>query len=380
MEEDYIIDESQVLANVIIDEDYQHYIEEINEKMLTNSTNTRLYNGAKELYDKGQLNLDNILIIMKKYDKYNDIYKLLTTYTPLNQKTMEFSINKLKENLLKRNLRSILTDSFNKLSTQANINDITSDLSYKINKLDTNSEKSDLKANTALSGLFDEIEEYESGKKSRIRTGIRMYDTYTAGGLKSGELTIIAGRPGTGKTTLALNIASNIAKTHKNVYFISLEMSSNQIMSKVLSYESGINSQYIYSGVWNKNDELDKISKGINVINDNYNLTINTSLRFLEDIIPHIKKLKAKNEIDVLIVDYIGLISTKRYNQTTRDKVSQISREFKLLSLDLDIPIILLSQLNREAQTREPSIADLRESGSCEQDIGSIEQKFNKCA
>lgn len=368
MEEEYMINESQVLANMIVDEEYQHYFEEITQNVFKDITNKRLYNNAKDLYEKGQLNLDNVLLMWKKSDKYKVIYTSLTTYIPLNRKTMEFSINKMNDNLTRNNLRSILMDSLNEITSQTSINDITSNLVYKVNKLDTLDQKIDLKANMALMGLFDEIEDIRTGKKSRIRTGIRMLDTYTAGGLKNGELTIIAGRPGTGKTTLALNIACNIAKTDKKVYFICMEMSDNQLMSKVLSYESGVNSQYIYSGKWDDKEEQEKIINATNLINDNYNLTFNTKLRYLEDIIPKVKKLKSQNEIDVLMIDYISLISTKKYNQSTRDKVSQISRELKLLSLELDIPIILLSQLNREAQTREPSIADLRESGSVEQD------------
>lgn len=176
---------------------------------------------------------------------------------------------------------------------------------------------------------------------------------------------------GTGKTTFALDIATNISKKNKKVYYICLEMSDTQIMSKVLSYEANISSQIIFNGIWN-NNEMEKINNAINTLCSNDNLVINTKLRYLEDIISKIKRLKAKGELDVVIIDYMSLICTRQKNQTVRDKVSQISRELKLLSLELDIPIIVLSQLNREAENREPSIADLRESGSVEQDADNI--------
>ena len=367
--EDKLIDEEQIISNIILDNDYQDYFTELEDKYFKLPLVKRLFNNSKKLYLNKQLNFNNILLYYKNNipNEYEDVYKILTTYIPANQKTMKYFIYSLKDIYLKNNLRGILTDSLNSITPNSSINDIITSLNIKVNKLDTLDEKIDLKANMALTGLFDEIEEIKSGKKSKIRTCIREYDALT-GGLKGSEMTIIAGRPGTGKTTFALNLACNIAKNKgKKVYFICLEMSTNQLMSKVLSYESGINSQVIYSGNWN-DLEFKQINNAINIINDNYELTFNTQLRYLEDMLYKIKKLKSKDMVDVVIVDYISLISTKTHNQTVRDKVSQISREFKLLSLELDIPVILLSQLNREAQNREPSIADLRESGSCEQD------------
>lgn len=369
--EDKLIDEEQILSNMILVSDYQDYFEELEDKYFKDILLKRLFNNSKKLYYKKQLNLDNILILYKNNDDYKSVYTILTSFIPINEKTMEFYIDKLKDNYLKNNLRSILTDSLNSITPNSSINDIITNLDYKVNKLDTLDYKIDLKANMALTGLFDEIDEIKSGKKSKIRTCIREYDALT-GGLKGSEMTIIAGRPGTGKTTFALNLACNIAKNKgKKVYFICLEMSTNQLMSKVLSYESGINSQVIHSGNWN-NSEFKNINDAINIINDDYELTFNTQLRYLEDMLYKIKKLKSKDMVDVVIVDYISLISTRTRNQTMRDKVTDITREFKLLSLELDIPIILLSQLNREAQTREPTIADLRESGSAEQNADNI--------
>lgn len=377
--EDTIIDEYQILSNLIVDTSYQEYFNELDDKFFTEPKCKRLFHRAKELFYKQQLNLENVVMLYKDDKDYQLIYKTLYTFIPLNEKSMQFSIDKLKELYSKNNLRNILTNSINSITPNTNVNDVISDLNFKLNKLDTVDEKIDLKANMALTDLFNEIDDIRAGKKSRIRTYVRKYDEMT-GGLKGGEMTIVAGRPGTGKTTFALNMACNIAKKRKingndvkgkKVYFICLEMSTNQLMSKVLSYESGVNSQLIYSGKWDK-DDFNKVNNAVNVINDDYELTFNTDLRYLEDMLTKIKKLKSKDLVDVVIVDYISLISTRVNNQTVRDKVSQISREFKLLSLELDIPIILLSQLNREAQSREPSIADLRESGSVEQDADNI--------
>lgn len=374
--EDIVIDESQILSNIIVIPEYQDYINELEEQFFREPLLKRVFVEAKKLYNKQELNLDNILITFTNSTKDHDrLEKMLYTVLPLNDKSIKFSIDKLKDIYTKNKLRNILTDSLNSITPNASVNDILSNLDYKVNKLDTLDEKIDLKANMALTDLFNEIDDIRAGKKSRIRTYVRKYDEMT-GGLKGGEMTIVAGRPGTGKTTFALNLACNIAKKRKinnhdikgkKVYFICLEMSTNQLMSKVLSYESGVNSQLIYSGKWDK-DDFNKVNNAVNVINDDYELTFNTDLRYLEDMLTKIKKLKSKDLVDVVIVDYISLISTRVSNQTVRDKVSQISREFKLLSLELDIPVILLSQLNREAQSREPSIADLRESGSCEQD------------
>lgn len=377
--EDIIIDEYQILSNIIIIPEYQDYFNELEEKFFKEPLLKRVFVKAKELYHKQQLNLDNVLLTFKDTKDYNKIEKMLYVI-PLNEKSINFCIDKLKENYTKNKLREILTNSINSITPNSNINTLLSDLDYKVNKLDTLDEKIDLKANMALTNLFGEIDEIRAGKKSRIRTCIRKYDEMT-GGLKGGEMTIIAGRPGTGKTTFALNLACNIARKRKvnnqdvlgkKVYFICLEMSTNQLMSKVVSYESGVNSQIIYSGKWNEGNEFEKINNAVNIINDDYELTFNTDLRYLEDMLTKIKKLKSKNLVDVVIVDYISLVQTRTPNQTIRDRVTDITRDFKLLSLELDIPIILLSQLNREAQSREPTIADLRESGSAEQNSDNI--------
>lgn len=368
------INEQQILVNMILVEEYQDYFNELSDKYFNSMILKRLFNNAYELYITKQLNIDNILTKYKNNEEYEEVNNMLVWLNPMSAKTIEYDINLLKENYKKQSLRSLLVNSVNDISKKP-INDVLSDLNYKISKLDVQDKKELKKANMALTELFGEIEDIKENKKIKYPTGIRELDTLT-GGLKGSEMTIIAGRPGTGKTTFALNIACNIARKseispNKNVLYICLEMSTNQLVSKVLSYESYVNSQIIYNGVWNK-EEFSQINKSVNLINDNYKLTFSTKFRYLEDMIYEIKRLKAKDEVDVVIVDYLSLVQVKSKVNSVREKIIKISRDFKLLSLELDIPIILLSQLNRDAQEKEPTIANLSESSSVEMDADNI--------
>lgn len=168
-----------------------------------------------------------------------------------------------------------------------------------------------------------------------------------------------------------MQIGEKIAENKKNVVFISLEMAYTQLIEKMISRRTNINSYKMKMGTIENDIEWQKIADASRIIAD-LPITISTNVRTIQDIEYYAKTLKNQNKIDLMIIDYIQLLRDKDSFQSREQEVADISRRLKLLTLDLNIPIIALCQLNRNANEREPSMADLRESGSLEQDADNI--------
>ena len=204
------------------------------------------------------------------------------------------------------------------------------------------------------------------------------------GGLHKSDLVIIAGRPSMGKTAFATNIAYNISKEKgvnkdkidKNVLFFSLEMSSDQLATRIMSEISQISSEGIRTGNLSKNDfnkiiaASDNLKKLSLFIDDSPALTI-SSIR------TRARRLKRKMGLDLIVIDYLQLISSesRNLNDNRVKEISDITRGLKAIAKDLNIPVVALSQLSRKVEDREdkrPQLADLRESGSIEQDADVV--------
>ena len=226
----------------------------------------------------------------------------------------------------------------------------------------------------------------KDGKVSGLPTGLDALDK-KIGGLNDSDLIIIAGRPAMGKTALATNIASNVAEymTHakeidaksKGVAFFSLEMSADQLASRILSTEAQISGHLMRTGELN-NAEFQKIAdvmRGIEklplYIDDTPGLSINT-------IRTRARRLKRSKGLGLIVIDYIQLIAgsgSKRSEGNRVQELSEISRGLKILAKELNVPVIALSQLNRGVESRDdkrPVMSDLRESGSIEQDADIV--------
>jgi len=189
-------------------------------------------------------------------------------------------------------------------------------------------------------------------------------------GLHNGELTVIGARPGVGKTTFALQLAENIAGKGKNVAYVSLEMSETQMIQKMLSTKTRINSRKIRNGNLN-DEEIQKINEECSNLSElKFNLL--TRINTIQQIEIEARKLKNKNELDLLIIDYLQLVRNAGGFKSREQEVADMSRTLKLMSLELDIPIIALCQLNRNASKDKPTLADIRESGAIEQDADNV--------
>jgi replicative DNA helicase len=225
------------------------------------------------------------------------------------------------------------------------------------------------------------------GGLSGKTTGLEVIDRKTSG-LHNSDLVILAGRPGMGKTSLATNIAFNCAEEHLKwqsdggefqygapVAFFSLEMSADQLATRILAEQAEISSESLRSGKLTR-DEFQKLSFASQrlaelplYIDDTPALTI-AALR------SRARRMKRKHDIGLIVVDYLQLLQgSGRANDNRVNEISEISRSLKTLAKELSVPVIALSQLSRAVEQREdkrPQLSDLRESGSIEQDADMV--------
>ncbi len=206
-----------------------------------------------------------------------------------------------------------------------------------------------------------------------IPTGFIDIDRRTSG-LHNAELIILAARPAMGKTSFALNIAQNVAvKAKKNVAIFSLEMPGIQLANRLLSGEAKLSSEKIKKGEI-KDDEWGKIGNALAVLAQSGIYVDDTSSITVDEIGAKCRKLMLDKGLDLVVIDYLQLISGSSKGQSRQQEISEISRTLKILANDLDIPIIALSQLSRasDKEKREPLLSDLRDSGAIEQDADMV--------
>ena len=205
----------------------------------------------------------------------------------------------------------------------------------------------------------------------RIRTGIEEFD-YVTGGLYKGELTVGAGRPGDGKTAVAMQIAVNAAMAGKHVCFFSLEMTALQTMNRLFAGYGGVDANHLRIDGANP-DDLAKMEK---MADEFQNLPLyfdHTSANSVENIRAQVMLQKRKKQCDLAVVDYLHLMKMENHGKDTVDQmIGRNIQGLKQLALDADIPILVLSQMNRNSVNRAdkahiPDLHDLRDSGVIEQ-------------
>ena len=212
--------------------------------------------------------------------------------------------------------------------------------------------------------------------KSRgVLTGIKIIDDET-GGLTPGQLVVIGGRPGMGKSALGFNIASHITSCGKAVLFFSLEMSKEELANRSTCTEAKLNSGKIKHPEWINDGEWERITAGYVKIR-NYPLYIDdTAAITLNHFYATARAQRANGGLDAVVVDYLQLMNGFRGVKYINDnaRVSAITKELKNLTKLLEVPIIVLSQLSRDGtkKERKPILTDLRESGSIEQDADIV--------
>ncbi|MBR2809602.1 MAG: replicative DNA helicase [Erysipelotrichaceae bacterium] len=235
--------------------------------------------------------------------------------------------------------------------------------------------------NTAdtLDDVIENIRQVEAGSiDAGVKTNYTDMDNIT-NGFQRGDLIIMAARPSVGKTAFALNIATNVASSSRGsteaVAVFSLEMGAEQLLRRIITMRSKVNGEKIRRGKLT-NDEWNRIMQATDQLKNEKLYIDDTPGIKVSEIFSKCRKLKNKEGLSLVIIDYIQLIGSTRNNVESRQvEVSEISRNLKALARELNVPVIALSQLSRSVERREdkrPMLSDLRESGALEQDADVV--------
>ena len=377
--------EMSVLGVTFIDNSLVDSIcEEVNSDMFFDEKNKYLFEAITELHNNG-IPIDAGMV-KEELDKkkrlnlvggINYIVEVIdTVYTTAN---LNYYIEILKENATRRNLINAATEIVTEAYDEENVTTVLDNAERNIlNVVKVRTVKDFVPIHEILRKAQAKLEELAKSKKliTGLETGFYDFDKITTG-FQPGELIILAARPGMGKTTLALNMATYAAMTtDKAVAIFNLEMPADQLVNRIISAQGGIELYKLLTGQmqerdWKRyNEAMNQIAETNLFIEDNSGVTVS--------------EIKAKcrrianmpKGLGLVVIDYLQLVTTGNKRIESRQvEVSEISRSLKTMALELGVPVIALSQLSRSAEKREsnmPMLADLRESGSIEQDADMV--------
>ena len=292
---------------------------------------------------------------------------------------LEFYIKIVKDNAVRRNLINTATDIVTEAYDEDNVTSLLDNAERSILNVVKARQASEFKPiHEVLRRAQENLEMLAKNKRpiTGLETGFYDLDKVTAG-LHGGEMIILAARPGMGKTAFALNIATNAAATtDKAIAVFNLEMSAEMLVNRMISSVGQIDSYKLQTGQlqhndWKRyNEALSQLADTNIYIEDNAGITAS-------EIRAKCRRLANQEKgLGLVVIDYLQLVTSGSKRVESRQvEVSEISRSLKTMALELDVPVIALAQLSRSAEKREnsqPMLADLRESGSLEQDADMV--------
>jgi len=376
--------EEAILGVLLTYKSQQYVVPELFSEMFYKSAHQIIFKSIFELYDNN--NPIDIITVVQQLKKTGELEVIGGAYyiTTLSGKAinsgLEFNCAILKEKYLFRELIRISAEvsksSYEETSLlYDNINFIENEIDRIYNVLNSNKNNKIYKdiVKSSIDELKERIKLHKSGEMSGIKTGLFDLDKLTNGWQKK-DLIILAARPSMGKTALSLFFSKSAIIKDKSVCFFSLEMSDVKLSDRLLLSETDISPENYRSGTINDHElnQLEHISK-----------KISKRKLFIDDVsgvdINYIKSVcrtkKRKNECDLIVIDYLQLINST-IKGSKNEKIEEISKKTKELAKELDVPVILLSQLSRDVEKRggskRPQLSDLRDSGAIEQDADMV--------
>jgi len=284
----------------------------------------------------------------------------------------------IKDNYIRRELVELLNNTSSNLTTFDNAIDAIKSIEVDIFQLAEhyfvgNSVKSfgdslELALHTATTAK-------QHNGISGIATHFKDLDTHL-GGLQKSDLIVVAGRPAMGKTALVTNIAYNVAGMDDSnaVLFFSLEMSAEQLASRILAQETSITSDALRKGLFSDND-FSKLAAAVSTLKSKPLFIDDSPILTVSELRSKARRFKRNNNLGLIVIDYLQLMSSNRKNDNRIVELSEITRGLKAVAKELNVPVIALSQLSRAVEAREdkkPVLSDLRESGTIEQDADVV--------
>jgi replicative DNA helicase len=382
--------EQAVLGSLLLSkEKYPEVDALINPGDFESEAHREIYECIKQLADEGK-GIDHITV-SKQLDRKNSLqrvggvdYLKELQKVPVSALAADSYANLVKDQSIDRNLKKVLQEIIKTSDDPKGktSDEILSEAEAKIFELSENRTKDDSlkKIEEYVGPTLDRLEELskKQGELIGISSGFKAVDGVTQG-LQKEDLIVIAGRPSMGKTSLAMNIAENVAKDEDGcVLVFSLEMSSESLTSRMLASMAGISQQSFKSAnltdrQWEKTIQQAKKLENMDIhIDDKPNISpmeIRAKARRLA------KKHRNNGGVKLIVIDYIQLMQMPGRTENRVNELSDISRSLKYLAKEVNAPVIVLSQLNRAVEQRpnkRPQMADLRDSGAIEQDADLI--------
>lgn len=380
--------EQAVLGSIMIRPDaYAEISDIIDEECFYSEKHKQIFKGVSDLLSKGNpvdfLSLKTTLDEMGALEQVGGAHYLaeLVHVVP-SASNIEYYARILEKKLMMRKLihasENISHLGYNEAGDLENILDNAEKEIFSITQKKTKSTITDIK--TGLIAAWDQIDKiHNSDQELRgVPTGFRDIDNKLSG-LQKSDLIILAARPSVGKTTLALDIARNAAVHHNvPVLIFSLEMSAQQLLYRMISSHSQVDSWKLRTGKLNLNnsEEYDRLQHGIGELSRAPIFIDDQAGTNIIKMRSTARRIKAEKGLGLIMVDYLQLMSPTQSRNTDNvvQQMTEISRSLKHLARELDVPVLALSQLSRAVEQRQgkPRLSDLRDSGSIEQDADIV--------
>ena len=342
--------------------------------------NNRIYDAIMALDTRGlRPDIQTVVQELKQMGKLDEAggasyVSSLTTVIP-SSANIDYYAQMVKNYSLKRSLLGVASRiGVNAYDESKEANELLEEVQQNIFELsDSRQVFTSRKIGDVLKDAIDIIENVMKSKNpiTGISTGFDKLDQMTSG-FQRDEFIIIGARPSVGKTALALNMASNIAFHQKKpTAFFSLEMSEIALVHRLISSEAMVHAQNLRSGFLSSGD-FKKIVDSMGIIFEAPFYIVDIPNMNLLNLRSQARKLRSQQQVEIIFIDYLGLIGHEIKGLPRFEQISEISRSLKSLARELHIPIVVLCQLNRDAQWETPTLANLRDSGSIEQDADLV--------
>lgn len=378
--------EMSLLGAVLIDEEVlADATEFVGTRDFYDKRHGLIFGAMLRLYERHKpVDLLTVTDELKKKDELDDIggtayLNELTNYVPTAAHAATYAEMVSQKAVRRRLIKASGDISELGYDEEFNVQELLEKAEAELFSVSDQSLKQDLVSmETILTESFDRLEELHrnKGMLRGVKTGYRDLDNMTAG-LQRSDLIILAARPAMGKTTLVTNLAYNVATLNKqSVLFFSLEMSKEQLVDRMLADASGVDAWNIRTGNLS-DDDFSKLSEAMGEMAEAPIYIDDTPGLSVLEMRTKARRAAHDAPLGLVVVDYLQLMqsSTTRSDGNRVQEVSEISRGLKLLARELNVPVIALSQLSRSVESRSPQIpqlADLRESGSIEQDADIV--------
>lgn len=376
--------EQSVIGAMIIDKSaIAKALEKLNEEDFYRDGHKVIFKAIREMFSKDMaVDLVTLLEYLKSTDKLEKAggvtYISEVSSSVITTANLEayISIVEDKSTLRKliRSATSIIEESYNKQDRVDEVLDLAQKKIFDLAEKQGSNDYEPL--SNVLERGFLEIERLFNNKGSitGVGSGIRDLDAKTSG-FQKGDMVLIAARPSMGKTTFSLNIAENAAlREGKSVVIFSLEMSKEQLAYKLLCSEANVDMLKLRTGNLD-DDDWERIARATGPLSKAKIYIDDTAGLSVMEMRSKCRKIKMEHGIDMILIDYLQLMSGSSGSESRQQEVSEISRSIKALAKEMECPVIALSQLSRAPEQRadhRPMLSDLRESGSIEQDADVV--------